>query len=109
MTNNFSKNNYRPQHFQNPPQIQRQNKIQKHNLAFKQESYNSNTNNSRHLTNYSSPNRSENFKSPTFRTVGPNIDTTVNYNGQKYSKFLKYDSRTTLNSGYYGKSRLTRF
>jgi hypothetical protein len=52
--------------------------------------------------------KSENQKSNTFRTVGPNENTTIDNNGQKYSSLFIHRNGRKMNSGYYGKSRLTR-
>ena len=51
----------------------------------------------------------ENQKSPTFRTVGPNEDTTVNYKGKKYSDIYNNNNHKIIKAGFYGKSRLTRY
>lgn len=59
---------------------------------------------------------SENQFSETFKSVGPNIDSTVNNSGEKYSeiydfnlKKLRGNNSKKAKSGFYGKSRLTRF
>jgi len=49
-----------------------------------------------------------NKKSKTFRAVGPLLDSTVSPIGKKYSKIYRIENRRKINSGYYGKSRLTR-
>ena len=51
---------------------------------------------------------SENQKSITFRTVGPNVDSTVNNKGIKYSSIINNKKGKIINPGFYGKSRLTR-
>ena len=51
---------------------------------------------------------SENQKSPTFRSVGPNLDSTINYQGQKYSNIIQNMPSKRISPGYYGRSRLTR-
>jgi hypothetical protein len=61
-----------------------------------------NRNNRRNLA------RSENEKSLTFRTVGPEIDSTINRNGIKYSNMIHKENNIKLNPGFYGSSRLTR-
>ena len=50
----------------------------------------------------------ENQQSSTFRTVGPNEDSTVNYKGKKYSDLYQNSSSSNMKAGFYGKSRLTR-
>lgn len=59
---------------------------------------------------------SENQFSETFKSVGPNIDSTVNNKGEKYSEIYDTSSKKLRgrdskksNSGFYGRSRLTRF
>lgn len=53
--------------------------------------------------------QSENQKSTTFKTVGPNDDSTINSSGKKYSKIYKRSNNNSrIHPGYYGKSRLTR-
>lgn len=46
----------------------------------------------------------------TFKSVGPDVDSTIDSNGVKYSQKYKInkDSEKVHNVGYYGKSRLTR-
>jgi hypothetical protein len=52
---------------------------------------------------------SQNQKSKTFKTVGPNDDSTINSLGKKYSKIYKrQNNNSRIHPGYYGKSRLTR-
>ena len=52
---------------------------------------------------------SENQKSKTFRSVGPFEDSTKYYNGKKYSQMYRTPVSRDTRSGYYGRSRLTRF
>ncbi len=68
----------------------------------------SNISNNTQNTSYNKD-TSENTKSKTFRTVGPYDDTTKNYDGQKYSNIYKLQGGEVIKSGYYGKSRHTRF
>ena len=51
---------------------------------------------------------SENQQSPTFRSVGPHQDSTINNQGQKYSSMINNTAKTRTSPGYYGRSRLTR-
>ena len=51
---------------------------------------------------------SENQKSPTFRSVGPHQDSTVNYQGEKYSNIIRNTKNLRISPGFYGRSRLTR-
>lgn len=52
---------------------------------------------------------SDNQKSLTFRSVGPNDDSTINKNGVKYSKIYNNANRNNkVSAGFYGSSRLTR-
>ena len=60
-----------------------------------------NTNNNDQIT-------SENQKSPTFRSVGPNLDSTVNLQGLKYANIIRSTQIQKVSPGYYGRSRLTR-
>jgi hypothetical protein len=46
--------------------------------------------------------------SATFRQVGPQLDSTVNAFGKKYSDELLSKNKSNPKIGYYGKSRLTR-
>jgi len=69
---------------------------------------------SNHITNnlnlnLKKENYSENIKSKTFRTVGPLEDSTVNNEGEKYSRFFSNKPKRNLKPGFYGSSRLTRF
>ena len=84
--------NYAPQqHFViNPP----------HNFIEKS----SNTNNNHMRSNT----LSDNQKSPTFRPVGPHVDSTVNRQGTKYSSLIQNPNYRRIPPGYYGRSRLTR-
>lgn len=52
---------------------------------------------------------SENQKSPTFTPVGPRHDSTVNFQGKKYSQMFRHINKRTIKPGFYGSSRLTRF
>jgi hypothetical protein len=52
--------------------------------------------------------KSDNQKSSTFRTVGPNENSTINNTGQKYSTIFSHKNNRVINAGYYGRSRLTR-
>jgi hypothetical protein len=52
---------------------------------------------------------SDNQRSKTFRTVSPFEDSTVNFKGKKYSKLFKNLNPSNVKTGFYGKSRLTRF
>jgi hypothetical protein len=75
------------------------------------EKYNTNTyNNIKDLPKFNNRNlaRSENEKSFTFRTVGPELDTTIDRNGIKYSNMIQKKTNIKLNPGFYGSSRLTR-
>jgi hypothetical protein len=63
---------------------------------------------SNYSTNSMSQASSENQNSPTFRPVGPHLDSTVNVQGQKYSNIMKNLPNRRISPGYYGRSRLTR-
>ena len=52
--------------------------------------------------------KSENEKSLTFRSVGPEVDTTINRSGVKYTKIYHSGYNKNLKAGFYGSSRLTR-
>lgn len=60
------------------------------------------------ISNTNSQPPSENLRSKTFRTVSPNDDTTVNIEGQKYSKIFKIKNARDIKIGFMGKTRLTR-
>jgi len=56
-----------------------------------------------------SQNQSQNQKSKTFKTVGPNDDSTINSSGKKYSKIYKRSNNNSkIHAGYYEKSMITR-
>ena len=81
------------------PNSRTNNFIEKKNTN--NENYNENTDNESQII-------SENQQSPTFRTVGPHQDSTINNQGQKYSDMVDNSAKTRTSPGYYGRSRLTR-